>query len=198
MLICYKTLHGVRPIKYAYNFVLLYLFMVISQFSAQVIFYILHVNCLHDSCDVLQHLTSTNDPKLLIPLAKVRCVGNSQSLIFEFIIENSKLGTCYKTALKWMPQNLINEKSALVQAMTWCHQATSHYLSEPMLTTIYVTIWRHEATISYLTSLICKLWWFSVKPDDPSFCVFPLLFLLANGNIANCVHAADNSEVLTR
>ena len=29
-----------------------------------------------------------------------------------------------------MPQNLIDEKSALGQAMAWCHQATSHYLSQ--------------------------------------------------------------------
>ena len=29
-----------------------------------------------------------------------------------------------------MPQNLIDEKSTLVQVMAWCHQATSHYLSQ--------------------------------------------------------------------
>ena len=29
-----------------------------------------------------------------------------------------------------MPQNLTNQKSTLVQVMAWCHQATSHYLSQ--------------------------------------------------------------------
>ena len=29
-----------------------------------------------------------------------------------------------------MPQDLIDDKSALVQVLAWCHQATSHYLSQ--------------------------------------------------------------------
>ena len=29
-----------------------------------------------------------------------------------------------------MPQDLTDDKSTLVQAMAWCHQATSHYLSQ--------------------------------------------------------------------
>ena len=33
-------------------------------------------------------------------------------------------------ALRWMPQDLINDKLTLVQVMAWCHQATSHYLSQ--------------------------------------------------------------------
>ena len=35
-----------------------------------------------------------------------------------------------KSALRWRPQNPSNEKSALVQVMAWCRQATSHYLSQ--------------------------------------------------------------------
>ena len=30
----------------------------------------------------------------------------------------------------WLPQELINEKSILVQVMTWCCQQMSHYLSQ--------------------------------------------------------------------
>ena len=30
----------------------------------------------------------------------------------------------------WMPQDPTNGKSALAQVMAWCHQATSHYLSQ--------------------------------------------------------------------
>ena len=33
-------------------------------------------------------------------------------------------------ALKWMSLDLIDDKSTLVQVMAWCHQATSHYLSQ--------------------------------------------------------------------
>ena len=33
-------------------------------------------------------------------------------------------------ALRWMPWDLTDDKSTLVQVMAWCHQATSHYLSQ--------------------------------------------------------------------
>ena len=33
-------------------------------------------------------------------------------------------------ALKWMPLDLTDDKSTLVQVMAWCHQAPSHYLSQ--------------------------------------------------------------------
>ena len=33
-------------------------------------------------------------------------------------------------ALRWMPWDLTNDKSTLVQVMAWCSQATSHYLSQ--------------------------------------------------------------------
>ena len=35
----------------------------------------------------------------------------------------------YDNALRWMPQNITDGKSTLVQLMAWCRQATSHYLS---------------------------------------------------------------------
>ena len=33
-------------------------------------------------------------------------------------------------ALKWMPWDLTDDKSALVQVMAWCREATSHYLRQ--------------------------------------------------------------------
>ena len=36
----------------------------------------------------------------------------------------------YGTALRWMPLDLTDDKSTLVQIMAWCRQATSHYLSQ--------------------------------------------------------------------
>ena len=42
-----------------------------------------------------------------------------------------------KIAIRWRPQHISAHQSTLVQIMTWCHQATSHYLSQcwprPML-----------------------------------------------------------------
>ena len=33
-------------------------------------------------------------------------------------------------AVRWMPFDLTDDKSTLVQVMAWCRQATSHYLSQ--------------------------------------------------------------------
>ena len=39
-------------------------------------------------------------------------------------------GISYEIALRWMPLDLTDDRSTLVQVMAWCHQATSHYLSQ--------------------------------------------------------------------
>ena len=39
-------------------------------------------------------------------------------------------GISYEIALRWMPQDLTDDRSTLVQVMAWCRQATSHYLSQ--------------------------------------------------------------------
>ena len=36
----------------------------------------------------------------------------------------------YDNVLRWMPQDLTDDKSKLVQVMAWCPQATSHYLNQ--------------------------------------------------------------------
>ena len=43
---------------------------------------------------------------------------------------NGHWGICYEIALRWMPLDLTDEKSTLVQVMAWCCQVTSHYLSQ--------------------------------------------------------------------
>ena len=43
---------------------------------------------------------------------------------------NGSWGISYEIALRWMPQDLTDDKSTLVQVMAWCRQATSHYLSQ--------------------------------------------------------------------
>ena len=36
----------------------------------------------------------------------------------------------YDNALRYMPQDLSDDKSTLVQVMAWCYQASSHYLNQ--------------------------------------------------------------------
>ena len=43
---------------------------------------------------------------------------------------NGGWGISCEIALRWMPLDLTDDKSTLVQVMAWCHQATSHYLSQ--------------------------------------------------------------------
>ena len=40
------------------------------------------------------------------------------------------IGICkssYDNVLRWMPQDITDDKSTMVQVMAWCRQATSHY-----------------------------------------------------------------------
>ena len=48
-----------------------------------------------------------------------------------------------------MPQHTFDEKSTMVQVMTWCRHATCPSLPEPMLIQIYVAIMRHQVTVSW-------------------------------------------------
>ena len=49
------------------------------------------------------------------------------SILFYWLVP---LGLLVIFCLRWMPQDLTDDKSTLVQVMAWCHQATSHYLSQ--------------------------------------------------------------------
>ena len=54
---------------------------------------------------------------------------------FKTAIFNLGLLICIFTSsnvnpLRWMPWDLTDDKSTLVQVMAWCRQATSHYLSQ--------------------------------------------------------------------
>ena len=55
---------------------------------------------------------------------------NLRKVIFKLILVNGGWGISYEIALRWMPQDLTDDKSTLVQVMAWCLQATSHYLSQ--------------------------------------------------------------------
>ena len=64
---------------------------------------------------------------------------------------NGGWGISYEIALRWMPLDCTDDKSALVQVMAWCRQATSHYLSQ---------CWPR----SMLPNGVTRPQW--VKPDD--------------------------------
>ena len=51
-------------------------------------------------------------------------------VIFKPILVDGGWGMSYEIALRWMPQDLTDDKSTLVQVMAWCCQAASHYLSQ--------------------------------------------------------------------
>ena len=51
-------------------------------------------------------------------------------MIFKIILEIGGWGISYEIALTWISLYLTDDKSTLVQAMTWCPQAASHYLNK--------------------------------------------------------------------
>ena len=63
-------------------------------------------------------------------LAPGRCGSKFKRVIFELLSWIMFLSTSCEITLRWMPQNTFHGKSILAQVMAWCHQATSHYLSQ--------------------------------------------------------------------
>ena len=63
-------------------------------------------------------------------LAPGRFQFNFRQVIFKLILVNGGWGISYEIALRWMPLDLTDDKSTLVQVMAWCRQTTSHYLSQ--------------------------------------------------------------------
>ena len=63
-------------------------------------------------------------------LAPGRFQFNFRKVIFKLTLVNGGWGISYEIALRWMPQDLTDDKSTLVRVMAWCRLATSHYLSQ--------------------------------------------------------------------
>ena len=53
-----------------------------------------------------------------------------ENVIFNLALLIDIFKSSYDNVLRWMPQNLTDDKSTLVQVKAWCHQATRHYLSQ--------------------------------------------------------------------
>ena len=63
-------------------------------------------------------------------LAPGRFEQNFRWVIFKLISVTDVWGVSCKIALRWMPLDLTDEKSTLVQVMAWCRQAARLYQSQ--------------------------------------------------------------------
>ena len=78
-----------------------------------------------------------------------KCGSNFQTVIFKIILQRYVFNHSHKSALWSMPQNPYDDESTLVRVMSWCRQATSHYLNR--------VAWCHMAPLclSELAPLPC-------------------------------------------
>ena len=63
-------------------------------------------------------------------LAPGRSECDSKNVIFNLVLLIGIFRSSHDNAPWWMPQDLTDDKSTLLQVMAWCRQATSHYLSQ--------------------------------------------------------------------
>ena len=84
------------------------------------------------------HITQ---PQWINSLAPGRCENIFTNLFFKHILRTDIWSTSCEICLNWVPQNPTDDRSALVHVMAWCHQATSHYLSQSWPRC--VVIWHH-------------------------------------------------------
>ena len=77
-----------------------------------------------DSRPILQKVYELNS------LSAGRCISNFENIISDHTLQINFMSISCEIALRWIPANLTNGKSTLVQVIAWCRQATSHYLSQ--------------------------------------------------------------------
>ena len=71
--------------------------------------------------------------------------------ILKCIFLNEKLSILNKTSLECVPKGLIDDRSALVQVMAWCRQATSHYLNQ---------CWPSSMMLGHIALIKDQLWYY--------------------------------------
>ena len=72
-----------------------------------------------------------------------RCGNNFKSVIFSSMLQMSIIEHFRYFFLRCLPQNPIDENSALVHVLAWRHQATSHSVSQCWPRYIFVATWRY-------------------------------------------------------
>ena len=66
----------------------------------------------------------------LVDTGDICCHYWQHILVFNLVLLIGIFRSSHGNALSWMSHDLIDDKSTLVEVMAWCHQATSHYLSQ--------------------------------------------------------------------
>ena len=86
----------------------------------------------YSNCFTNPSLCSDSLPewKLINSLAPGRFEQNLRYVIFQLISVTDGWDISCKIALRWMPLDLTDDESTMVQVMAWCRQATSHYLNQ--------------------------------------------------------------------
>ena len=58
------------------------------------------------------------------------CLVAAKNVIFHLVLLTGIFKSFHDNVIRWIPHDLTDDKSTLVQVMAWCRQATSHYLSQ--------------------------------------------------------------------
>ena len=82
---------------------------------------------------------------------------DAENSILNLVLLVGSFRSSYDNILRWMPGNLVVDQSTLAQVMAWCHEATSHYLSQclPRSMSPYGTT-RPQWVNSGLCKCLCK------------------------------------------
>ena len=75
-------------------------------------------------------------PQVINSIAPGRSEYDSKNVIFNLVLLIGIFSSSHDNALQWMPQDLTDDKSTLVQVMAWCRQATRNYLSQCWLSSL--------------------------------------------------------------
>ena len=107
-------------------------------------------------------------------LAPEKCDINHKSGISEHMLKIDIMKTSCEISPRFIPQDTYNHESTLVQAISWCRQAKSHYRSQCWPGFIYeitelegVDIWHYNDVISGCDS---------VSNHQPHDCLLSRLF----------------------
>ena len=98
---------------------------------------------------------------------------DSKNGIFNLILLIGIFISSHGNALRWMPQDLTDDKSTLVQVMAWCRQAPSHSLNQCWPTSptpygvtrpLWVNLLWHRSGSTLVQVIACYLnqtyhWW---------------------------------------
>ena len=107
-----------------------------------------------------------HQPQTINSLAPGGSECDSKNVIFNLVLLIGIFRSSHDDALQWMPQDLTDDKSTLVQVMAWCLQASSHYLSQCWPRSLLPNgVTRPQLSVSHTndTSILSILtWYFSI------------------------------------